>query len=234
MHHTGFVHLRADAAQFLRRDHLSGDLLDDRRSGDEDQSIARLNDEIGQGRAVGRAARARSADQRNLRHHTGKHHVLMKDAGVPGQAGDAFLNARAAGIVDEDEGRAGPHGRFHGVGDFVGVHFARGAAGNCEILAGHVDGASGDAAAPGDHSIGGQVFIAHAEELAVMFGEQARFLEGIPIQQQGDAFPRGEFAALVLLGDALHPAPEFQPVAGLPEIGNLVGSHWYAPRGSPL
>ena len=216
VHHPGLVHLRAHAAQFLRRYHLAGHLLDHRGPGDEDQPVARLDDEIGQRRAVRRAARAGSADQRNLRHHAGEHHVLVKDARIPRQAGDAFLHARAARIVDEDERRAGLHRRLHGVGDFVGVDLARRAAGHGEILAGHMDRPPGDPPAPGDHSIGRQILIAHAEEFAVVLGEQPRFLEGIAIQQQGHAFPRGEFSALVLLGGALRPAPQFQPVPGLP------------------
>ena len=88
-----------------------------------------------------------------------------------------------------------------------------------------MDRAPGDSSASGDHAIGGQIFIGHAEEFAVVFGEQSRFLEGIAIQQQGHAFARGELSALVLLGGALEPASQLQPVAGLPEIGNLVRCH---------
>jgi hypothetical protein len=62
------------------------------------------------------------------------------------------------------------------------MHLARRAARHGEILAGHMDRASADASAPGDHSIGRQVFIAHAEESAVVLGEQPRLLEGIAIQ----------------------------------------------------
>ena len=105
---------------------------------------------------------------------------------------------------------------FHGVGNLVGVHLARGAAGDGEILAGDMNGASGDSSAAGDHAIGGQVFVAHAEESAVVLGEEARFLEGVAIQQKGHALPRGKLAALVLLVGALGSAPQFQPVPCCP------------------
>ena len=90
-----------------------------------------------------------------------------------------------------------------------------------------------DASATGDDAIGGQVFVGHAEELAVVLGEEAGFLEGIAVQQKGDALARGEFAALVLLGNSLGSAAEFQAVAGIPEFRNLAGSEWYSPHGKP-
>ena len=127
----------------------------------------------------------------------------MKNARIPRQAADAFLHARAAGIVDEDERRTGLHRRFHRVGDLVGVDFARRPARDGEILAGHMDRASGDPPAAGDHAIGRQVLLAHAEELRVVLGEQARFLKGVAIQQEGHPLPRGKLPALVLLGCAL-------------------------------
>src|ERR1039458_7995342 len=59
-----------------------------------------------------------------------------------------------------------------------------------------------DAPPPGHHSIGGQILIAHAEEPAVVLGEQPRFLKGIAVQHQRHALPRSKFSALVLLGGA--------------------------------
>src|ERR1035438_9694937 len=50
-----------------------------------------------------------------------------------------------------------------------------------------------NAAAPGDHSIGGQILVAHAEEPAVVLGEQPRLLKGIAVPQERDALPRGQF-----------------------------------------
>src|ERR1039458_1077193 len=74
-----------------------------------------------------------------------------------------------------------------------------------------------------------------AEDPAVVLGEQPRFLKGIAVQHQRHALPRGKFSALVLLGGALRPAPQFEPVPGLPELRSLVGGHLVcSPAGSPL
>src|ERR1035438_4245558 len=143
-------------------------------------------------------------------------------ATVKSRSERAFLHARAARIVDEHERRPGLHGRFHGVGDLVGMHLARRAARHGEILACQMDRPPANAAAPGDHSIGGQILVAHAEEPAVVLGEQPRLLKGIAVQQQRDALPCGQFSAFVLLGGALRPAPQFEPVPGLPELRSLV------------
>ena len=78
-------HVRFRAAQLLGRDALAGDPLDHLRSGDEHLRLARLNDEIGERRAVRRPARARTADQRDLRHRAGKHHVGVEHLAVAGE-----------------------------------------------------------------------------------------------------------------------------------------------------
>jgi hypothetical protein len=78
--------------------------------------------------------------------------------------------------------RPGFHGGFHGVGDLVGMHFARRAAGHREILARQMDRPTGDSSTPGSYSIGRQILIAHTEELPVMLGEKTGLLEGIAIQ----------------------------------------------------
>jgi len=62
------------------------------------------------------------------------------------------------------------------------MDLARRAPRHGEILAGHVDRASGDPSAPRHRAIRRQVFVAHAEESAVVLGEQPRLLEGIAIQ----------------------------------------------------
>ena len=124
VNHAGVGHVRFRAAQLFGRHAFAGDALDDRRAGDEHLGLAGLDDEIGQGGAVGRAARAGAADQRNLRHRAREHHVRVKDLAVAGKGIDAFLNARAARIVDEDEGRAGLQGLLHDLRHLDGMDFA--------------------------------------------------------------------------------------------------------------
>ena len=68
VNHPRVIHLRYRAAQLLGGDHLAGNLLDHLRPGDKHLRLPGLNNEVGQRRAVGSAARARTANQRNLRH----------------------------------------------------------------------------------------------------------------------------------------------------------------------
>ena len=87
-------------------------------------ALTRLDDEVGQGRGIRCAAGTGSADQRDLRHGAGQQDVGVEDLAVAGQRVDPFLDASAAGVVDEDEGAAGLQRPVHHVGDFQRVHFA--------------------------------------------------------------------------------------------------------------
>ena len=61
--HAGVRHVGVGAAECLGGDLLAGDLLDDLGPGDEHLGLAGLDDEVGQGRRVGRAAGAGPADR---------------------------------------------------------------------------------------------------------------------------------------------------------------------------
>ena len=68
--------MRARPAQRLSGDLFARHLLDDLRAGDEHLRLQRLDDEVGQRRAVGRAAGTGTADQRDLGDGTGKQTLL--------------------------------------------------------------------------------------------------------------------------------------------------------------
>ena len=95
---------------------------------------------------------------------------------------------------------------LHGVGDLVAVHFAGRAAGHREILAGDVDRAAVDLAAAGDHAIGRQRLVGHAEQQGAVLRKEAHFLEGVAIEQVSEALARGQLAFAMLLGGALRSA----------------------------
>ena len=220
--HAGIGHVRLRTAQLLRRHALAGDALDHLRTGDEHLRLARLNDEIGQRRAVGRAARARSADQRDLRHRAGQHHVGVEDLAIAGERIDAFLHARAARIVDEDERRAGLQRLLHDLGDFDGVHFAGRTAGHREILARQVHQAAADGRRAGHHSVGRKALAGHAEQRGAMLGEQAGLLETARIHQRVHSFARRQLAALVLLFEPVRAAAQHRFAGALAELGDLL------------
>ena len=95
------------AAQLLLGDFLVGDGLDDVRAGDEHVGrVARHENEIGDRRRIDRAARAGAHDRADLRNHAARKRVAQKNFGVARERHHAFLNARAAGIVQADDRRA--------------------------------------------------------------------------------------------------------------------------------
>ena len=65
-----------------------------------------MSDEVGDGGRVDRAAGAGAHDGGDLRDDAAGEGVAQEDVGVAGERDDAFLNARAAGIVQADDGRA--------------------------------------------------------------------------------------------------------------------------------
>ena len=200
---AGMGHVGVRAAERLGGDLLAGHLLDDLRPGDEHLGLARLDDEVGQGRRVGGPAGAGAADQRDLRHGPGEHDVGVEDPAVAGQRVDALLDAGAAGVVDEDERAAGLEGQLHHVGDLVRVDLAGGAAEDGEVLAGEVDEPAVDGGGAGDDAVGGDLLAGHAEVDLAVLGEQADLLEAAGIDEGVDALAGGELALLLLLGQAV-------------------------------
>ena len=103
--------------------HLLGrDRLDDVRTGDE--HVARVldhPDEVGDRRAVDRAAGAGAEDRRDLRDDTARERVAEEDVGVPSETLDTLLDARATRVVEADHRSACPHGEVHDLADLLGV-----------------------------------------------------------------------------------------------------------------
>ena len=107
------------AAQFLLGDFFVRDGLDDVRAGDEHVGrVAGHENKIGDRRGIDGAAGARAHDRADLRNHAAREGVAQKNLRVARQRFDAFLNARPAGIVQADQGRAGAHGQIHDLGYF--------------------------------------------------------------------------------------------------------------------
>src|SRR4051812_39576487 len=77
--------------------------------------------EIRDRRTVNSAARAWSHDATDLRHDAARQSVAQKDIGVTAKTHDAFLNARAARIVETDDRRAHLHREVHNLADLLGV-----------------------------------------------------------------------------------------------------------------
>ena len=93
----------------------------------------------------------------DLRHHAGGHHVAQEDVGVAGERHDAFLDARAARIVDADHRASGLHREVHDLADLLGERAREAAAEDREVLREDADLAAVDGAVAGDHAVAGDL-----------------------------------------------------------------------------
>ena len=126
MRHSRFAVMRHRPAQFLKANLFVGDRPNHVGAGDE--HVAGLldhQDEIGDGRAVNRAARARPHDDGELRYHPGGLDVAVEYLGVAAEAYHPFLDACAARILEADNGHAVLERQVHHLADFLGVHLAQ-------------------------------------------------------------------------------------------------------------
>ena len=198
------------AAKLLLGDFFMGDGLDDVGAGDEHVgSFAGHEDEIGDGGGIHRAARARPHDGADLRDHAAGQRVAQENIGVTGERGHAFLDARAAGIVQADDRRAGAHGQIHDFADFQRVGFRERAAENGEVLRENINQAAVDAAESGDKAVARRALLLHAKIDAAVADKFVELFEGAFIEQQMDALARGQLAGFVLAFAALRAAAGF-------------------------
>ena len=105
-----------------------------------------MNDEIGDGGRVDRSAGAGSHDGGDLRDHAAGERVAKEDVGIAAEREDAFLNTRAAGVIQADDRSAVGEGEIHDLANLVGVGLGKRAAEDGEILSEDVDEAPVDVA----------------------------------------------------------------------------------------
>ena len=194
-------------AKLFLRHRLMGHGLDDVRTGHK--HVGRVfdhEDEIGHGRRVDRAAGARSHNQRDLRHDTGRQNITLEYLGITAKRRDTFLDAGTAGIIQTDDRRADLERLIHDPADLLGMGFGKRAAEHREILAEHENKATIDRAIAGDHTVAGDLLIGHAEIGAAMLNEHAPLFERAFVQKHFETLARCEFAFGVLGRNALGPA----------------------------
>ena len=193
--------VRHRAAELVLRDLLVRHRLDDVGAGHEHVARALDHDvEVGDRRRIDRAAGARAHDRGDLRHDAGGERVAQEDVGVAAERQHAFLDARAARVVEPDDRRAHLHRQIHDLHDLRGVGLRERAAEDGEVLREGVDRPAVDAAGAGDDAVAGnRRCLVHAEVAAAVRDELVDLLERAGIEQQIDPLARGELAAVVLL-----------------------------------
>ena len=204
MAHARLLAVRIGAAQLLHRDFFVGGRLDHVGARDEHvRGVAHHHDKVGHRRRIHRAARARSHDRGNLRHDAGRQHVAQKNIGVAGERDDAFLDSRAAAVVEADYRASDFRRQVHHLADLLGEGARQAAAEDGEIVAEDADLAAVDSAVAGHDAIAGNFFLGHVEVGDSMRLELVELDERAAVEQKLDPLARGHAPLCALLLDAI-------------------------------
>ena len=209
------AHVDVRAAQCERRDFLAGHRLDHVGTGEEHEARAGHDHEVGERGRVDGAAGARPHDQRDLRDHARRHHVAHEHLAVRGEAAHAFLDARAAGVVEPDQRDPALERQVLDPADLLRLHLGERAAQHGEVLREHRDAPAVDLAEAGDDAVAREALLVEAELAHVVRRERAELLERAFVEQQREPLARRQLAPRVLLLDALLAAAENRAAAHL-------------------
>ncbi len=216
--------VRHRAAELLEGHLLAGHRLHDVGAGDEHvRRPLDHQDEVGHRRRVDGAAGARPHDERDLRDHAGALNVPPEDLRVAGERDDAFLDARAAGVVDPDHGAAVLRRQVHHLADLLGEHLAQRAAEDREVLAEHEDLAAEDRAVAGDDRVAVRPALEHPEVRLAMAHVAVELDERPRIAELLGALAREQLPCFLVLRDRLLGARVLRLVAQVLEPLQLLG-----------
>jgi hypothetical protein len=182
---AGLAGVRDGTTEFLGRHLFVGHGLHHLGTGDEHVGgVLDHEDEVGHRRAVHRAAGAGAHDHRDLRNHAAGHDVALEHVGITAERRDAFLDARAAGIVEADYRAADLDRLVHDLADLLGVGLGQCAAEHGEVLREDEDHAAVDRAVADHHAVAGDLLLlAHAEIDAAVLLEHVPLFKGAVVEQ---------------------------------------------------
>ena len=163
-----------------------------------DKHVAGLvdhKDKVGDGRAVDRAAGAGPHDDRYLGDDARGQGVAGENLAIGPQRVHAFLDARAARVIDADHRGAVLQGQVQDLAHFGAVDIADRAALNGKVLGKDIDRAPVDCAPACDHAL-------RREFVGAAGGKGVQFVKAARVEQQVDALASGQFAFVVLALDA--------------------------------
>src|SRR5690606_14996957 len=156
-------------------------------------------DEVGERGGVDRAARARSHDQRDLRHHAGGVHVPLEDLREQTEGDHALLDARPAAVVDPDDRAADLERVVHHLDDLLAVDLTERAAEPGRVLAVSRARPPVRRAVAGDHAVAVRPVPVDPEVVRAVPGELVELDERPLVEERLDALARGHLAFGVLL-----------------------------------
>ena len=166
--------------------------------GPRDEHVADAVDherEVGDRGRVHRAARARAEDEAQLRDQPARLYVAPEDLRVAGKRNDAFLDARAARVVDADDRDPVAQREVHHLDHLLREDLAERAAEDAGVVAEQHHVATVDSRHAGDHAV--------AWHPRGVPGEQIDLFERVAVDQARDPLSRGQLAFRVLPGKRL-------------------------------
>ena len=188
---AGNSRVRVCGGKHFKRGFLAGGGLDDLWAADKEVGVFLGHyDEVHKSRAVSRAARAGACYYGYLRNYSGEVYVLPENFSVSGKRLNAFLDSRAAGVVDADYGHSVFAGELHKIAYFLGVVGAQGSARDSEVLAERRHLPSVDGADSAYYAVGGQHLLFHAEVVAVVLNVHSELHERPGVEQGFNSFAR--------------------------------------------
>ncbi len=210
MRDAALLVVRHRAAELLLRHFFVRHRLDHVRPGDEHvRAVARHENKIRDRWRIHRAARARAHDRADLRHHAARQRVAQKNICVTRERHHAFLNPRAARIVQPNHRRALPHRQIHNLRNLRSIRLRKRPAKHGEVLRENINEAAIDAAVAGDEAVARRTLLLHPEIGAMVPHKFVELLEGAFIEQQVHPLPRAELAFFVLAFAAFSAAAFF-------------------------
>src|SRR4029434_2636035 len=136
--------------------------------------------------------------------------VAKENVGIAGERRDAFLDARATGVIQTNDRRAHLHRQIHDLHDLRGVGFRERSAEDGKVLRERVGETSVDASVAGDDAIAGNHLTGHAEVEAPMRDELVDLFEGAGIEEEVDALARRQLPGFALAAKPFLTAAEFR------------------------
>ena len=219
--HAAPLVVRHRAAELFLGDVLVGHRLDHVRPGHEHVARPLHHDvEVGDRRRVDRAAGAGPHDGRDLRHHARGQRVAQEDVGVAAERHHPFLDARAARVVQADDGRAHAHRQVHDLADLGGVGLGERPAEHREVLREGVHRPAVDPAVARHDAVARDELVLHAEIAAAVRHQLVELLERARVEQGLHALARRQLAGVVLALQPLLAAAEFRAPL---EVRQLLG-----------
>ena len=221
--------VRHRAAEVLLGHVLVGHRLDDVGPGDEHVAGALHHDvEVGDRRRVDRAAGAGPHDGGDLRHHARGQRVAQEDVGVAAQRHDAFLDARAARVVQADDRRAHAHRQVHHLADLGGVGLGERTAEHREVLRERVDLPAVDRPVARDDAVARHELVLHAEVAAAVRHQLVELLEGARVEQGLHALARRQLPGVAVALEPVLAAAQLRPPLEVRQLFGR-GRHCAAP-----